>query len=247
MICANPEPPSDLRGLEWEKVLHPKCLDWRIYCRRIKTILRVESAEDQTVRFTGNQEPGDSQEADVREDARLLAVIADGDQHALATLYRRRGGLLYSLLVRMLVNEMEAQEVLQDTFVRIWRRAREYDSDRASPSAWMIMIARGLAVDRLRARSRRNTGQTAYEREVASLQVEVHWLRQAERDDLATACSWALNNLPAAQGRAVLLAFLRGWTHEEIARATGEPLGTVKARIRRGLVALRKALKDYHA
>ncbi len=161
MICANPEPPSDLRGLEWEKVLHPKCLDWRIYCRRIKTILRVESAEDQTVRFTGNQEPGDSQEADVREDARLLAVIADGDQHALATLYRRRSGLLYSLLVRMLVNEMEAQEVLQDTFVRIWRRAREYDSDRASPSAWMIMIARGLAVDRLRARSRRNTGQTA--------------------------------------------------------------------------------------
>ena len=206
----------------------------------------MESAEDQTVRFPG-YESGGSQEAEVCEDARLLAVMADGDQHALATLYRRRSSLIYSLLVRILVDEMEAQEVLQDTFVRIWRRVHEYDPDRSSPLAWMIMIARGLALDRLRARSRRTAGHAAYEQEVVSLEVEINWLQQPERDELASACVSALNDLPEAQGRALKLSFLRGWTHQEIARATDEPLGTVKARIRRGLLALRKALKDYHA
>ena len=207
----------------------------------------MESAEDQTVRFAGNHEPGDSREAEVREDARLLAAIAVEDQHALAALYRRRANLLYSLLVRMLANEMEAQEVVQDTFIRIWRRAGEYDPHGCSPVTWMVMIARGLALDRLRARSRRNAGQIAYEREVASLDVEINGSQLTERDAMAAACASALNDLPESQGHALQLAFLRGWTHEEIARATNEPLGTIKARIRRGLLALRKALKDYHA
>jgi RNA polymerase sigma-70 factor (ECF subfamily) len=109
------------------------------------------------------------------------------------------------------------------------------------------MIARGLALDRLRARARRTASHAAYEREVASLEVEINGARQTERDERAAACASALNSLPEAQGRALQLAFLRGWTHEEIARAVGEPLGTVKARIRRGLLVLRKTLKDYHA
>lgn len=116
------------------------------------------------------------------------------------------------------------------------------------PVAWMIMIARGLAVDRLRARSRRSATIAAYEQEVASLEVEVNCgARQTERDELAMACAAALHSLPEPQGRALQLAFFRGWTHEEIANAVGEPLGTIKARIRRGLLSLRKALKDYHA
>jgi RNA polymerase sigma-70 factor (ECF subfamily) len=147
----------------------------------------------------------------------------------------------------MLVNEMEAQEVLQDTFVQIWRRAHKYDSGRSSPMAWMIMIARGLALDRLRSRSRRCATHAAFEREVASLEVEeINGARQVERDELAVACAAALNRLPEDQGQALQMAFLRGWTHEEIAGAIGEPLGTIKARIRRGLLSLRKALKDHH-
>jgi RNA polymerase sigma-70 factor (ECF subfamily) len=203
----------------------------------------VESAENQTMGFDERREPPDPE---TREDARLLALIADGDQHAFTALYRRRSGLVYSLLVRMLVNEMETQEVMQDTFVQIWRRAPQFDAARSSPVAWLIMIARGLAVDRLRARSRRAAGHAAYERELVSLEVEVNGSRPVERDDLADACASALNRLPEEQGRALQLAFFRGWTHEEIAGAAGEPLGTVKARIRRGLLALRKTLKDYH-
>lgn len=205
----------------------------------------MERAE-QRLRFAGNHEPGDLQDAEQREDARLFATIAGGDQHALAALYRRHSSLLYSLLVRMLSNEMEAQEVLQDTFVQVWRRAHQHDSGRSSPLAWMVMIARGLAVDRLRARSRRSVAHAAYERELVSLEVEIRGTRQTERDELATACAAALHRLPEFQGRALQLAFFRGWTHEEIARAEGEPLGTIKARIRRGLLALRQTLRDYH-
>ena len=205
---------------------------------------RVEPVEPQTTR---SDISGDLLSPETREDARLLAMAAAGDQAGFAALYRRRSGLIYSLLVRMLVNEMEAQEVMQDAFVQIWRRAHQYDSERSSPIAWMIMITRGLAVDRLRARSRRNVGHAAYEREMASLELEIKGTRPAEREELADVCASALNALPDEQAHAVQLAFVRGWTHEEIARATGEPLGTVKARIRRGLLALRKTLKDYHA
>jgi len=210
---------------------------------RVKNDLSVEPADDQTMRF---EKSADSRVEAESEDVCLLAAIAEGDQQALATVYRRHGTLIYSLIVRILVNEMEAQEVMQDTFLQIWRRALKYNPERSSAIAWMIMIARGLALDRLRARSRRSTGHAAYEREIASMEVEVN-RPQTERDELAAACASALNNLPESQGRALQLAFLRGWTHEEIASAIGEPLGTVKARIRRGLLVLRKMLKDYHA
>ena len=208
----------------------------------------METAENQVVQFPGGGPPEELHDAvEVREDARLLMGIAGGDQHALAALYRRRGSLIYSLLLRMLVNEMEAQEVTQDTFVQIWRRAHRYDPQRSSPMAWTVMIARGLAMDRLRARARRTVNHAAFEREVASIEVEeINGSFQTERDELATTCRAALHQLPEAQGRALQLAFLRGWTHEEIAAALGEPLGTVKARIRRGLLALRKALKGIH-
>lgn len=203
----------------------------------------MESAEDQTTQFNGSEE---SPDFEAREEARLLTLVAGGDQHAFAALYRRRSRLIYSLLARMLIQETEAQEVMQDTFVQIWRRAAQFDSARSSPVAWMIMIARGLAVSRLRARSRRMTNHAMYEQELVSLEMEISGHHQIERDDLADACVSALNRLPEEQGRALQLAFFRGWTHEEIARAVGEPLGTVKARIRRGLLTLRKILKDYH-
>src|SRR5881296_2568569 len=92
----------------------------------VKSNLCVEPAEDQTTQF---DKSGDSHVPEACKDAWLLAAVAEGDQHALAALYRRRSGLIYSLLVRMLVNEMEAQESIQDTFLQIWRRAREYDPE----------------------------------------------------------------------------------------------------------------------
>jgi RNA polymerase sigma-70 factor (ECF subfamily) len=207
----------------------------------------VDTAENQILQFPGlTPKPTAPPLPEVEEDLRLLKRIAAGDQQAMAALYQHRGTLLYSLLFRMLGDEMEAQEVMQDTFVRIWRKAAGYDPARSAPLAWMILIARGLAVDRLRARGRRQANLAAFEAEVASLEVEtIHNSRPFERDELAGICNAALHQLPEAQSRALQLAFLRGWTHEEIARAQNEPLGTIKARIRRGLQALRQTLKDY--
>lgn len=204
---------------------------------------RVESLDQQRQR----EQAGEPSDPEALQDARLLAAVAEGDQQALAALYRRHGSLIYSLLVRMLGNTPEAQEATQDTFLKIWRRAQHYRPERSTPGAWMVMLARGLALDRLRARSRSSAHQAAYESELALLEVQVNEARPLERDELALACVSALHQLPEPQGQALQLAFLRGWTHEEIARATNEPLGTVKARIRRGLLTLRTILRDYHA
>jgi RNA polymerase sigma-70 factor (ECF subfamily) len=207
----------------------------------------VDTAENHIVQFPGSGPMlGASPDPEVAEDLRLLRRIAAGDQQAVALLYQQRGTLLYSLLLRMLGDPMEAQEVMQDTFVRIWRRAGSYEPARSAPLAWMILIARGLAVDRLRARNRRQTHFATLEAELASIEIEsINGARQVERDELSGVCAAALHRLPEAQAQALQLAFLRGWTHEEIAHAQKEPLGTIKARIRRGLQALRQVLKDY--
>jgi RNA polymerase sigma-70 factor, ECF subfamily len=209
----------------------------------------MQSAKNQVLRFPGNRGPEESHDAtEGGIEKRLLAEIADGCQQALAALYRRRGAFIYSLLVQMLTNETEAQEVMQDTFVQIWRRAPKYDPQRSPPLAWMVMVARGVALDRLRARQRQKSKHETYRREIASLGIEeINGLRHAEMGELETACAAALQQLPEPQRRALQLAFLRGWTHEEIARAEGDPLGTVKARIRRGLMAMRQILKEYNA
>jgi RNA polymerase sigma-70 factor (ECF subfamily) len=207
----------------------------------------VDIAENQIVPFPGSEPAsGATSDPEVAEDLRLLRRIAAGDQQAVALLYQQRGTLLYSLLLRMLGDPMEAQEVMQDTFVRIWRRAGSYEPARSAPLAWMILIARGLAVDRLRTRSRRQAHFATLEAELASIEIEsINGARQLERDELSGVCAAALHRLPEAQAQALQLAFLRGWTHEEIAHAQKEPLGTIKARIRRGLQALRQVLKDY--
>jgi len=112
----------------------------------------------------------------------------------------------------------------------------------------LLLFARGLALDRLRARSRHVAKLSAYESEVAVLEAGRSGGGRSETspDELASACHDALEKLPAEQRRALELAFFRGWTHEEIATTQGEALGTVKARIRRGLLALRKTMKDYY-
>jgi RNA polymerase sigma-70 factor (ECF subfamily) len=166
---------------------------------------------------------------------------------ALAELYRRRGGPLLALLARMLGDAQEAEEALQDTFVQLWRRARNYDAAKSGPFAWMVMIARGLALDRLRRRSRQSVAFHGYrEAAEATAADSDNGFTRVTGAGTAGHLVRALGRLPAEQRQAIELAFWRGCTQEEIARATGEPLGTVKARIRRGMLALRQQLKDRH-
>jgi RNA polymerase sigma-70 factor (ECF subfamily) len=169
----------------------------------------------------------------------------------LAELYRRRGGALLRFVQRILGDAPDAEEVLQDTFVAIWRRAGRYDAAKSSPLGWMIMIARGFALDRLRQRSRRAAGLERLrsvdeaDQNTPDVDSDPEGSR-LELDDQHHRLGNALGALPEVQRRAIELAFYRGCTQEEIARTTGEPLGTIKARIRRGMIALRLRLQTRH-
>ena len=184
---------------------------------------------------------------DTGDDVRLIAQIADGQTGALSELYRRRGGALFRFLQRFLGEDPDAEEILQDTFVAIWRRAGGYDPAKSGPLTWMMMIARGLALDRLRQRSRRLSG---FERLKASNSGVGACADTAsthlEADEEARRLGSALCSLPETQRTAIEMAFYRGCTQEEIAQATGEPLGTIKARIRRGMLSLRLRLQNRH-
>jgi RNA polymerase sigma-70 factor (ECF subfamily) len=190
---------------------------------------------------------GATTDLDPAVDARLLAELAAGHSGALAELYRRRAGALLRLLERILGDVREAEEVLQDTFVQLWKRAGRYDAAKAGPLTWMILVTRGLALDRLRQRSRRQTGlerfRAASDADGVQEENAFTWLSDAES---ARRVGQALGSLPAEQRTAIELAFYRGCTQEEIARTTGQPLGTIKARIRRGMLALRQRLKERH-
>lgn len=193
--------------------------------------------------------PGPMDGLDAGEDARLIAQVADGQAGALAELYRRRGGALLRFIQRILRDAPDAEEILQDALVAIWRRAGRYDAAKASPLGWMMMIARGLALDRLRQRSRRAAGMDRLRSAEASDSPAADpdtTSFGADPDDRHHRLGNALGSLPEAQRRAIELAFYRGCTQEEIARTTGEPLGTIKARIRRGMIALRLRLQTRH-
>jgi RNA polymerase sigma-70 factor (ECF subfamily) len=145
----------------------------------------------------------------------------------------------------MMRDEKEAEDVLQEGFAHIWRRASTYDPARSSPFTWAVMILRNKAIDRLRVRQR-------LDRTIEKATVEFSHFPEAdtaaagepERRDRGALIRSALAQIPAEQKQAVELAFFSGLTHEQIAEKLGAPLGTVKARVRRGLLKLREFLQD---
>ncbi len=207
------------------------------------------SPSEQPIPFPGveGRPPPAADLADAGADARLLAEIAAGQAGALAELYRRRGGALLGLLARILGDETEAEEALQDTFVQLWRRAANYDAAKAGPFTWMVLLARGLALDRLRRRARHAAALNEYRISGGPLGSHTDdGFARASENETAGRLNHALAKLPGEQRQAIEMAFYRGCTQDEIARATGEPLGTIKARIRRGMMTLRQRLKDRH-
>jgi RNA polymerase sigma-70 factor, ECF subfamily len=175
--------------------------------------------------------------------ADLIAGIARGDRVAFERFYDAYAGLAFGLIRRILRDREAAQEVLQEVFLQIWQDAPSYDPSRGSPEAWLVMRAKTRAIDKLRSIRRRE--QTF----VAPVDERVAAAPGTRGDDPAFAAEdrglaqGALEQLPGPQRRAIELAFLEGLTQSEIAARLGEPLGTVKTRIRLGLERLRAAFK----
>lgn len=184
-------------------------------------------------------------------DLGLLHRIAARDEAALADLYDRHSQLAFSVIMRILRSSADAEDVLQETFVRVWSRAETYDARLGSPVAWLTRIARNRAIDRLRARRVRSDiavepGAAVQDGESARLS------EPTTRETPEAVLQWhvtasvlraAMAALPVAQRELIEAAFFEGYTHQELAARFGVPLGTVKTRIRAGLTAMRVRLE----
>jgi len=176
--------------------------------------------------------------------ARLLQRVAARETEALAEFYDQTAGSLFSVAVRILGDRAEAEEIIQDVFVQIWEKAAIFDSLLGTAFHWAVSITRHRAIDRLRSRQRR----ARLLQDLGQLTVETSPAAHASESlgtDEADLVRSALAGLPADQRQAIELAFFGGMTHLEIAEALHEPLGTIKARIRRGLMKLRDSLHEY--
>jgi RNA polymerase sigma-70 factor (ECF subfamily) len=173
-------------------------------------------------------------------DVELLRRMRLGDQSGLEALYARYGGLIYTLALRIVGDAELAREVLQDTFLRCWEGREAYDADRGRVAWWLMGIARHRAIDLLRSRSHQ---ARLREREPLAATIPAGGSDQSETVDLRRAITSALLGLSPVQRQAIELAYYRGLTQAEIAHELGEPLGTIKSRIREGMERLRGALR----
>jgi RNA polymerase sigma-70 factor (ECF subfamily) len=182
---------------------------------------------------------------DPTADLDAIRRAATGDADALAFLYDRHSRIVYSLAFRIIGDSSDAEEIVQDVFAQVWRQASRYDTTRGAVVAWMLMMTRSRAIDRIR--SRRGLPPVAPD----SWKGLAEMVDPAQGPELTTLTGEqvtrlrdALNTLPLAQRLAIQLAFYEGLTHIEIAERLEEPLGTVKTRIRLGLLKLRDAVLE---
>jgi RNA polymerase sigma-70 factor (ECF subfamily) len=181
-------------------------------------------------------EPMESKPA-VRSDAgdemRLVARVRAGDQQALAELYDRYSNVVYAVALRVLKDASAAEDVLQDIFLQLWRNPDSFDASRGSLTAWLAVIARHRSIDRIRKRR----PETDIEDCVIAGGPDLR--DETERNLVIEKVRAALETMNPEQRKAMEMAFFQGLTHTEIAEKTGEPLGTIKTRIRSGLQQLR--------
>ena len=177
-----------------------------------------------------------TQTGDNRTDAALVARLRGGDQSAMADLYDLYSSVVYGVALRVLGDTTAAEDVLQEIFLQLWRRPQAFNAERGRLAPWLAVIARNRAIDVLRKRPPEadihemplSTGIDL--EDVAAQRLAIERVRSA------------IGQLPPEQRKALEMAFFEGLTHTEIASKTGEPLGTVKTRIRSALMAVRKAV-----
>ena len=179
-----------------------------------------------------------------KEDRELVERMASKDAAALDTFYKRYNRIAFGLVLRIVGSREDAEDVLTDVFWQVWQQAPRYDSSRGKPIAWLLTIARTRAIDCIRSTSRQqtHTDELDVTKHPASAPSELDSFVLA---DTRSAVKGALRELPEQQRIPLEMAYFQGMSHTEIASALGQPLGTVKDRIRNGMMHLRKRLKAY--
>jgi RNA polymerase sigma-70 factor (ECF subfamily) len=174
------------------------------------------------------------------DDVKLLKSIAARDEAALAQLYDRYRVILFGLLMRILNNREEAEDVLQEVFLQVWRKADDFDENRGRPFTWLVTLARSRGIDRLRTLAARERVAEAGAKEVVEAISDA--ATDAFMSEQRGLVNKALAQLPDEQKRPLMLAYFDGLTQSEIATRLGAPLGTVKTRMRTGMMNLRELL-----
>ena len=173
-------------------------------------------------------------------DVELLKAIAAKNEAALGQLYDRYRLILFGVLIRILNNREEAEDVLQEVFLQVWRRAADFDENRGRPFTWLVTLARSRGIDRLRSLASRErvavAGANEAPEEVSDAAMD------AIRSEQRGVVNGALSQLPDEQKQPLMLAYFDGLTQSEIALQLGAPLGTVKTRMRTGMIKLRELL-----
>jgi RNA polymerase sigma-70 factor (ECF subfamily) len=170
-----------------------------------------------------------------QDDAALLVLVQRGDEHAMASLFDRYSKVVYSVALRVLRDPASAEDVLQEVFMQIWRNPDGFVATRGSLGGWLAVVARNRSIDALR--RKRPTEQV----DDMALASNYNLADEAERNSLMVKARSVIQLLPIEQRKTLEMAFFDGLTHTEIAEMTGDPLGTVKTRIRSALTSLRKA------
>jgi len=172
-----------------------------------------------------------------RDDAALLLLVQKGDEAAMAFLFDRYSKVVYSVALRVLRDPASAEDVLQEIFMQIWRNPDGFIATRGSLGAWLAVVSRNRSIDALR--RKRPTEQV----DDMALASPYNLADEAERNNMMEKARSVIHLLPTEQRKTLEMAFFDGLTHSEIAEMTGDPLGTVKTRIRSALTTLRKAFK----
>jgi RNA polymerase sigma-70 factor (ECF subfamily) len=172
-----------------------------------------------------------------QDDATLLMLVKRGDEYAMATLFDRYSKVVYSVALRVLRDPASAEDVLQEIFMQIWRNPDSFVATRGSLGGWLAVVSRNRSIDALR--RKRPSEQV----EEMSLAAPFNLADEAERNTMMEKARGVIHTLPVEQRKTLEMAFFDGLTHSEIAEMTGDPLGTVKTRIRSALSTLRKAFQ----
>ena len=175
----------------------------------------------------------------------LVSAMAAGQESAMGELYDLTSGLVHGVALRMLENPQDAEEVVLDVYMKAWRNASTYSTDRGSVTAWLVMMARSVAIDRIRSRNAQpktlELTNLEFPEPAGAFATPEQATQERERQ---ARVQLALRELPIEQREALILAFFGGLSHAELAERLGQPLGTIKTRIRLGLRRLRSLLGE---
>ena len=182
---------------------------------------------------------------ELQSEIELLRQVGQGDRRSFEQLYERFSGVLFSIAYRMLKSQEAAEDVLQDVFVQIWKKAPLFDPSRGRPMTWAVTLTRNKAIDLMRSSQRRSGLHDIMQRDTEAFSHfdDRNSFDAVASDEISKLVRDAIGKLSKEQRQAIELAFFASMTQTEIAEHLDQPLGTIKARIRRGMLALREMIE----